>query len=59
MIRLWKILKSSEAYQYLNSDKVGTVLAKSFRDEDKWIFREADVEPSQSEEPIPPSMGAS
>lgn len=40
-----KNLKSSEAYQYLHSNKVGCVLTKSVED---FVFLKADVEPSQS-----------
>ena len=39
-------LKSSEAYQYLHSNKVGTVLVKEL-DHDL-VYLKADVEPSQS-----------
>lgn len=38
-------LKSSEAYQYLHSNKVGRVLVKTV---DKYIYLKADIEPSQS-----------
>ena len=40
-------LKTSEAYQYLHSDKVGTVLVRQIEEHDL-VYLKADVEPSQS-----------
>ena len=51
-------LKSSEAYQYLHSNKVGRVLLKEIVGHNL-IYLKADVEPSQSLKVPSPSLGFS